>query len=62
VDQQNSIFDGQKAWRNLLAVGFSKCSFADLPKTGRKYFSEWLKPVEAAISAQPDPEFLVASW
>jgi hypothetical protein len=61
VDQNNSIFDGQKAWRNLVALGSSKHTLKDLPSPLRQQFEEWLRITQPAISTRPDSaEFLLA--
>ena len=52
IDQQNSIFDGQKAWKSLRCLGFNKIPLRDQPVLVRQQFDNWLKSVTPAIEVE----------
>lgn len=49
VDQENSIFDGQKAWKNLVRIGFTKLPLRDAPPPLAAQFLRWFNKVVPAI-------------
>lgn len=50
IDQDLAIFDGQKAWRSLVALGFSKYHQREIPDRCRNHLDRWLADVSPAIT------------
>jgi hypothetical protein len=54
IDYNNSIFDGNRAWRNLVALGYRKERLQDQSDSVRKCFSQWLKSVADLVHTNVD--------
>ena len=53
IDQGAIIFDGNRAWRHLVRIGFERRKLRDFPASVKNGFEEWLRAVAPAISAYP---------